>query len=87
MHIHTDLWTSQRHQNVNAFNYIELLTVYIYDGAIAKRKEERSMNGLKLVSLKEYNLHSMQNYLNALQTILTINKNIKLYMMQIIESL
>uniref|UniRef100_U9UZM9 Uncharacterized protein n=1 Tax=Rhizophagus irregularis (strain DAOM 181602 / DAOM 197198 / MUCL 43194) TaxID=747089 RepID=U9UZM9_RHIID len=67
----------QEHQGINTFDRIELLTVHIYDDAIAERKEERSMNGLQLIGLKEQNLHSMQDYLKALQIILAINKKTK----------
>ncbi|GBB94437.1 hypothetical protein RclHR1_23560002 [Rhizophagus clarus] len=67
------LWN---HDN-NVFDTIELLTVHSYDDAIAERKEERSMNGLQLVGFKEQHLHSMQDYLNALQMILDINGKTK----------
>ncbi|GES79070.1 hypothetical protein GLOIN_2v1783033 [Rhizophagus clarus] len=67
------LWN---HDN-NVFDTIELLTVHSYDDAIAERKEEKSMNGLQLVSFKEQHLHSMQDYLNALQMILDINGKTK----------
>ncbi|CAB4462985.1 unnamed protein product [Rhizophagus irregularis] len=67
-------WISQGYQNANTFDRIELLTIHCYDDAIAERKDERSMKDLQLIGFKEQHLHSMQNYLNALQMILTISR-------------
>ena len=74
---YTDLWISQGYQNANTFDRIELLTIHCYDDAIAERKDERSMKDLQLIGFKEQHLHSMQDYLNALQMILTISKKTK----------
>jgi len=79
-------WISQGYNNQN-FDQIELLTVHCYNEIVEKRKEERSMNGLKLVSFKEQHLHSMQDYLKALESILNINKksnNLKNYVAPIV---
>ena len=70
-------WVSQGYQDTNALDCIELLTVHSYNDAIAERKEERSMSGLQLIGFKEQQLHSMQDYLNALQMILTVNRKTK----------
>ncbi|GBC39789.2 hypothetical protein GLOIN_2v1868106 [Rhizophagus irregularis DAOM 181602=DAOM 197198] len=67
-------WISQGYQNANTFDRIELLTIHCYDDAIAERKDERSMKDLQLIGFKEQHLHSMQDYLNALQMILTISR-------------
>jgi hypothetical protein len=68
---------SEGGQDVDTFDRIELLTIHSYDDAIAERKEERSMRGLQLIGLKEQPLHSMQDYLDALQMILAINNETK----------
>ena len=70
-------WISQRHQNINTFDCIELLTIHSYDNSIAEKKDERSMNGLQLIGFKEQHLHSMQDYLNALQIILNVSEKTK----------
>ena len=70
-------WISQGYQNINAFDHIEFLTVHSYDNSIAKRKDEKLMNGLQLVSFKEQHLHLMQDYLNALQIILNVSEKTK----------
>jgi len=70
-------WTSQKYQNTNVFDRIELLTIHNYNDTIAERKEERSMSELQLIGFKEQHLHSMQDHLNALQMILTISRKIK----------
>ncbi|RHZ53704.1 hypothetical protein Glove_438g7 [Diversispora epigaea] len=53
----------------------KLLTVHFYDDAIAERKEERSMKGVRLIGFQEKNLHSMNNYVSALQLILDIDND------------
>ena len=52
-----------------------MLTVHSYDDTIAERKEERSMKGVRLVRFQEKNLHSMNDYITALQMILDIDKD------------
>ena len=47
--------------------------MHCYDDAIVERKEERSMKGVRLIGLQEKNLHSMNDYIIALQMILDIN--------------
>ncbi|RHZ60517.1 hypothetical protein Glove_352g71 [Diversispora epigaea] len=66
-------WISQGYQDNQNFDQIELLTVHSYGEMIEQRKEERSMNGLQLVSFEEQHLHSMQDYLKAFKPILDIN--------------
>ncbi|HEY4877459.1 MAG TPA: hypothetical protein VIH86_17910, partial [Puia sp.] len=68
---------SRGYQNTNIFDCIELLTIHNYNDAIAERKEERSMSGLQLIGFKEQHLHSMQDYLNALQMILALSRKTK----------
>ena len=60
----------------NTFDQIELLTIHCYDDAIAERKEERSMKGVQLIGFQEKSLHSMNDYIEALQMILNIDKDI-----------
>lgn len=52
-----------------------MLTVHCYDDAIAERKEERSMKGVRLIGFQESNLHSMNDYINALKMILDVDKD------------
>ena len=61
--------------DINSFDQIELLTVHCYDDAIAERKEERSIKGVRLIGLQEKNLHSMNDYIMTLQIILDINND------------
>jgi hypothetical protein len=69
-------WLTTEQLDINTFDQIELLTVHCYDDAIAERKEERSMKGLvRLIGFQEKNLHSMNDYITALQMILDIDKD------------
>ena len=63
-------WTS----NLLEFDRIDQLTIHTYDDAIAERKEERRMKNTILVGMQEQQLHSVQDYLNALNMILDYNK-------------
>ncbi|RIB02767.1 hypothetical protein C2G38_2226927 [Gigaspora rosea] len=55
------------------FDQIEALTVHSYADNLTERREERSMNGLKLVGFKEQSLHSVQDYINVLKVLLLLN--------------
>jgi len=68
-------WLVNRRPDINDFDKIELLTVHFYDDAIAERKEERSMKGVRLIGFQEKNLHSMNDYVSALQLILDIDND------------
>ena len=68
-------WLTSGQLAIDNFNQIDLLTVHCYDDAIAERKEERSMKGVRLIGLQEKNLHSMNDYIMALQMILDIDKD------------
>ncbi|RIB02682.1 hypothetical protein C2G38_2149885 [Gigaspora rosea] len=57
-------------------NKIEQLSIHFYDNAIEERKEERKMKGAMLVGVKEQQLHSMQDFLNALNIVFDYNKEI-----------
>ncbi|RHZ85143.1 hypothetical protein Glove_71g82 [Diversispora epigaea] len=59
--------------SINQFDRIELLTIHNYNDNIKERKIERSMKDLQLLGFNEQNLHSMQDYLNALKIIISIN--------------
>jgi hypothetical protein len=63
-------------KNAISFDRIEQLTIHSYDNAIEERREERKMKGSILVGAKEQNLHSMQDYLQALKMILTYNNQV-----------
>ena len=45
----------------------------MYDSEIEQHKSERSMNGARLVGIRKLNLHSLENYVTALDMILEIN--------------
>ncbi|RHZ84368.1 hypothetical protein Glove_82g26 [Diversispora epigaea] len=59
-------WLVNGRPDINNFDKIELLTVHFYDDAIAERKEERSIKGVRLIRFQEKNLHSMNDYVSAL---------------------
>ena len=59
------------------FDQLDLLTIHCYDDAIKEKSNERSMEKVQLVGIKESKLHSLNDYLNALEMILSINKDIK----------
>ena len=50
--------------------------VHNYNDNLEKRKEERSMEGLKLVGFNEQMLHSVEAYIKAITLILSINNKI-----------
>ncbi|GBB85277.1 hypothetical protein RclHR1_11830008 [Rhizophagus clarus] len=68
-------WHTNGQLATDTFDQIELLTVHCYDDAIAERKEERSMKGVRLIGFQEKNLHSLNDYVTALQMILDIDKD------------
>ena len=67
-------WVRQKMDLTN-FNRIELLTVHSYDHAILEKKDERSMKNVRLVGMKKQQLHSMQDYIDALKIILESSDN------------
>ena len=67
---------AQWNSSFSNFDRIEQLSIHFYDNAIEKRKEERKMKGTMLVGVKEQQLHSMQDYLNALNIVFDYNKEI-----------
>src|SRR6185369_873636 len=54
------------------FDRIELLTIHSYDNAIEQCHNDRSMLDRHLVNMKESNLKSLDDYLNALKIITDI---------------
>jgi hypothetical protein len=68
-------WLTDGQLDIGTFDQVELLTVHCYDDAIAERKEERSMKGVRLIGFQEKNLHSMNDYISALQMISDIDKD------------
>ncbi|RHZ47356.1 hypothetical protein Glove_585g4 [Diversispora epigaea] len=50
-----------------------MLTIHNYNNNITERKEKRSMKGLQLIGFKEQNLHSISDYINALNIIISVN--------------
>ncbi|RIB27982.1 hypothetical protein C2G38_2159171 [Gigaspora rosea] len=57
----------------NYFDMIELLTIHSYADNIEERKEERSIKDVQLLGFKKQDLHSVQDYTNVLNLILSIN--------------
>ena len=70
-------WVTSQRIELNNFDQIDLLTVHCYDDAIKEKNKERSMEGVRLVGIKEGNLHSLDDYINALEMILSINRDIE----------
>ncbi|CAG8796782.1 28586_t:CDS:1, partial [Dentiscutata erythropus] len=54
------------------FENIANLTIHLYEDAILEYKEERSMKDLQLVDFKQTELHSFNNYANALKIIIKV---------------
>jgi hypothetical protein len=71
--IRKNQWINQKLIDNNQFDYIDQLTIHIYNDAIQKRKEECSMKGVKMIALQNMNLHSLTDYLKAMQTIANIS--------------
>ena len=71
--IRKNQWINQQLINKNQFDYIDQLTIHIYNDAIKERKEERSMKGVKMIALQNMNLHSLTDYLKAMQTIADVS--------------
>ena len=71
--IRKNQWIKQKLINKNQFDYIDQLTIHIYNDAIQERKEERSMKGVKMIALQNMNLHSLTDYLKAIQTIANVS--------------
>ena len=70
--IRKNQWIIQKLINQNQFDYIDQLTIHIYNDAIQERKEERSMKGVHMISFQNMNLHSLADYLKAMQTIANV---------------
>ncbi|CAG8740559.1 7683_t:CDS:1, partial [Cetraspora pellucida] len=58
----------QKITNLSDDILIDSLTIHMYDSDIAERKEERAMKDIKLVDLIPLDLHSMNDYLKAINT-------------------
>ena len=65
-------WLKDNANTFKQFDRIELLTVHSYDDAIEERQDDRSMMDCHLVNMKEQNLKSLDDYLNALKMITDI---------------
>ncbi|CAG8793278.1 4800_t:CDS:1, partial [Cetraspora pellucida] len=65
-------WTSYSSLELDKFESIDNLTIHLYEDAIVEHKEERSMQDLQLIDFKELELHSFDNYANALKMIINI---------------
>ena len=57
---------------IKKFDNIDNLTIHLYDDTILEHKNERSMQDLKLINFKEMNLHSFEDYIEALKMIINI---------------
>ncbi|KAF0386545.1 hypothetical protein F8M41_011372 [Gigaspora margarita] len=65
-------WISYSTLELDKFESIDNLTIHLYEDAILEYKEERSMKDLQLVDFKELELHSFNNYANALKMIINV---------------
>ncbi|RIB12760.1 hypothetical protein C2G38_2144913 [Gigaspora rosea] len=65
-------WISYSILELDKFESIDNLTIYLYEDAILELKKERSMKNLQLVDFKELELHSFDNYADALKMIINI---------------
>ena len=65
-------WISYSILELDKFESIDNLTIHLYEDAILELKEERSMKDLYLVDFKELELHSFDNYADALKMIINI---------------
>ncbi|RIB03386.1 hypothetical protein C2G38_2225214 [Gigaspora rosea] len=70
---YSDYMESQGRLVSNYFDPIELLTIHSYTDNIEERKEERLIKDVQLLGFKEQDLHSVQDYTNVLNLILSIN--------------
>ena len=70
--IRKNQWIKQKLINKNQFDYIDQLTIHIYNDAIQEKKEEHFMKGVKMIALQNMNLHSLTDYLKAIQTIANV---------------
>jgi hypothetical protein len=71
-------WISQN-ASINETNRIELLTVHFYDALILEKYHDRSMKGVRIINLQQKNLHSLNDYLEVLQTLTKI-ESISIYL-------
>jgi hypothetical protein len=80
-------WQHNYLVNFNQFDRIELLTIHSYDDAIEQRHNDRSMIDCHLINMKELNLKSLDDYLNALKMIidiLSLNNYLQNYVIPIV---
>ncbi|KAF0542808.1 hypothetical protein F8M41_004434 [Gigaspora margarita] len=77
-------WISYSTFELDKFESINNLIIHLYEDAILEYKEERSMKDLQLVDFKELELHSFNNYADALKIIINVpslnnylNQNLK----------
>jgi len=64
-------WIGQNN-SIDETNRIELLTVHFYDSLILEKHHSRSMKGVRIINLQQKNLHSLNDYLEVLQTLIKI---------------
>jgi hypothetical protein len=84
--IRKNQWITQKSINQNQFNYIDQLTIHIYNDAIQERKEERSMKGVHMISFQNMNLHSLADYLKAMQAFANV-PSLKKYLLLNVASI
>jgi hypothetical protein len=70
-------WAGNGKNDVFNFDRVDQLTIHCYDNAIEERKEERKMKDTLLIGVTEQHLHSVNDYLQALQMILTYNDKVQ----------
>src|SRR6185295_7214257 len=66
-------WITRKLIQLDQFDRVEQLTVHIYDDAIKERKKERSMEELRMVNFQEMQLHSLSDYVKAMETVVSVS--------------
>ncbi|CAJ0840994.1 4205_t:CDS:2, partial [Entrophospora sp. SA101] len=66
-------WINNKILDDKLFDRVELLKVHIYDADIEGKKEERSMESVKLIDIKQQSLRSLKDYLLAIKMITNID--------------
>jgi hypothetical protein len=65
-------WVNDKMINDKIFDRMELLTVHIYDEDIEEKKEESSMESVKIINVKQQSLRSLEDYLSVIKMIASI---------------
>ncbi|CAG8740325.1 16827_t:CDS:1, partial [Funneliformis mosseae] len=67
---HNQHW---RFRSVNDSTKLEKLTVYSYDTKLKEKQDAYSMKDVVLIDLQENNLHSLNVYIKAINTVMNVS--------------